>query len=191
MLLAQLAATAKYDPFDHATDWYKFFEYVLTNIGWSVTQFTLSEWTPPHSRYTVAADVVKVLLDVVTADESSLVLATLDALGRLEDDDERIVLFEQQSHSLHSGSFRLAVSGQDTAGNAILKLAPIHFESTQSVDNLLFFRFSSTRTKVYAGVIRTAALNDAVYRQVRATILQKLGERLNILVKSIDLSSNP
>ena len=115
MLLAQQAATFKYNPEQSPIDWYKYYHYVLSNLGWAMQEFAFTDFQSSGGSFSVSQDVIKILLALATGGESAVVSATLEALKNLSDSDERVVLFDAGATRWIKGISELA-SHQMQAG---------------------------------------------------------------------------
>lgn len=184
-LLAQLAATKKFDRFRDSENWYKFYREVLENVGWVIQAFDFTKFETSGDTFSVASDVIGVLLAICTGDESALVQSALNAVKNMTDGDSRLVLFETESHSTNQGSFQISAAAEDK-GLAVLKFGGFRFDSSQNVTRVLFFSFSSASASLFKGA-QTVVLNDDVYSKVRADIVTKLGDKAKKYIKDIEI----
>ena len=184
-LLAQLAANKAHDRENDTENWYKFYRNVLENVGWVLQEFTFDKFTTSAGDFTVDRVVLDILAAIATGDELASVLATINALKSLSDGDDRLVLYESSSHSASKGNFQIAPASE-SSNVVVLKIAAFYFSTSQSVDRVLFFRFSSASANIYKGS-QVINLNRDVYSQVRSDIVAKLGSRAKAFVKNLDI----
>jgi hypothetical protein len=184
-LLAQLAANKKFDRENDTENWYKFYRDVLENIGWVIQGFDFDKFSTSGGDFTVDRVVLDILAAIATSDELSTVLATINALRSLSDGDDRLVLFESSSHSSQKGNFQVAPVSE-IGGLLTMKLSAFYFSTSQSVDRVLFFRYSSASANLYKGS-QVINLNKDVYDQVRTDIVKKLGSKAKAFVRNLEI----
>lgn len=184
-LLAQLAATKKYDRYKDTEAWYKFYIDTLEKIGWVAQSFSFSEYQVSGSTFTVDKVVLDVLKAIASENEMAVVQETLKALEALSDKDGKLVLFDSNSHHQGNGNFQIA-SARETDGDVAVNLGAFYFDSTQNSTKVLFFEFKSSDTKIFKGT-ESAVLNEEVYSQVRDKIVTKLGGKIAQNVDEIEI----
>jgi hypothetical protein len=184
-LLAQLAATAKFDRENQTIEWYNFYRTVLENVGWVIQNFSFDKFNASGSQFTVDKVVLEILEAIASQDEMAVAQATMDALKALDNGDGRLVLFESTSHSLQKGNFQIAIA-TETGGVVALKIGAFHFQSTNNVTKVLFFSFSDENTSFHKSS-QTINLNESIYRRVRGQIINKLGDRAKRFVADLNI----
>lgn len=184
-LLAQLAATKQHDRFSDAENWYKKYKEVLENIGWVIQNFDFTKYSSSGGSFTVASDVIKVLLAICTGDEQALVTAAVEAMKKLAEGSEGFVIFEKSSHSSSQGNFQICAAAEDNK-MAVMKIGGFKFDSSDSVTRVLFFGFSSASASFFKGT-QNLVLNDGVYSRIRAAVKTKLGDKAEQYVKELPI----
>lgn len=184
-LLAQLAANKKFDREADTKNWYQYYRTVLENVGWVLQEFDFTEVTASGDTFTADKVILDVLGAIATGAEAAVVTETMNALKALSDDDGRMVLFSHNAHSLHKGSFQVAVATL-SGGVVVMRIGAVYFSSTQSVTRVLWFGFSKSNSSMYKGG-QTIDLNEDVYSRVREQIIQKLGDRAQTFVANLDI----
>lgn len=184
-LLAQLAANKQYDRERQPREWYAYYREVLENVGWVVQEWDFTEFQTGGSTVSVYDTVIKVLGAIATGNQLAIVIATMDALNDLPEEDDRVVLFETESHSQNQGAFQVS-SAEDSDGVVVMRISAFHFQTTETVTRLLWLRFSGSSTSFYQGA-QTINLNEDVYAIVRRDVLQKLGDRAVNFVRNLDI----
>jgi hypothetical protein len=184
-LLAQLGANKKFDRFNDADNWYKFYVNVLENIGWVIQNFDFTAFSSGGADFSVNKELIAVLLAICTGDEAALVQTSVAAINSLGDSDNRVVLFERSSHNIHQGYFQICAAGQ-SGPNAVMKVGGFKFNASQNVTRVLFFRFSSASSSFFKGT-ETVVLNNDIYSRVRQQIVDKLGSAATTFVANLDI----
>jgi hypothetical protein len=184
-LLAYLAANFQFNRFNDIQNWYSFYQDVLTNIGWDPQQFDFTQFTTSGDSFTVDQAILQLIQSIGTADELQVITATINALKSLARTDDRLVLWESNTHTDRAGNFQVnAVKMSD--GIPVMSFTAYNFQASQTVDQLLFFSFSnSTDTMFQSG--QSMSLDLDVYSQVRQAIKQKLGANAVNFVKDIQI----
>ena len=111
----------------------------------------------------------------------------LAALKNMQNSDQRIVLFEQNSYSDQAGSFQIIPCSQDSSGQVVMAFAGFHFTSTSNQTSFLFFEWDSASVEIYKGT-QTVTLNEEIYSQVRDTIVKRLGDKAKKFVAEIPIA---
>lgn len=185
LLLAQLAATKKYDREEQTDDWYRFYRSVLENVGWVVGAFDFAEYSASGAAFTADKVILKILEAVATGADLAIVAATMDALNSLSNDNGALTVFDHQSHAASRGSFQVCAAAE-TDGVVVIKIGAFHFQTTENVTRVLWFRFKSGNTSFYKAA-QVMNLDDEVYVKVREAVVEKLGRRATTFVKNIEI----
>ena len=185
-LLAQLAATKKYDRERSTEEWYREYNRVLGIVGFVIEGFEFDRYTASGSTLSMDEAVLEIIGALATGNEVAVLTATLDAMRNLSNDDKRIVLFDSHGSQSSYGNFQVYPCSQSPNGDVSLTLGAFYFKGTQKNTNFLFFHWSSSSTHLYKGV-QKAVLNTEVYAAVRSSIVAKLGDNAVSLVASIDI----
>ena len=184
-LLAQLAANKKYDREKDTVNWYGFYRNVLENVGWVVQEFQFEKYNVSGVSATTDKIIVEVLTAIVTGNDLAVVTTTLNAVKGLSNNDNRLVLFDHASHSDSNGNFQISLCSE-SGGVVVMKIGAFYFSTSQNVDRVLWFDFSSSQSTIYKGA-QAMNLNDDVYSQVRSTIVTKLGDNAKNFIADLDI----
>lgn len=192
LLLAQLAANKKFDREKDVANWYTFYRSVLEQIGWVVRQqANFLPFQIDSASITADEVIISSMKTIIDEGEVTSLQATLDALKSLGDQDERVVVFETQSHTassdnsqtstarfqtgtISSGNFQISVI-RESEGVVVMKLGAFFFSTVGMVTRLLSFSFPSQGTRFFQGS-QILELNEDVYAPLRETIANKLGD---------------
>lgn len=184
-LLAQLAANKQFDREEKTEAWYDFYRTVLENVGWVIQAFDFTRFETAGATFSVDEVVVKILAAIATQNDIAVVTETLEAMKALTAEDGRVVLFNQESHSLQKGNFQIGVCSESD-GVVVMKIGTFYFSTTQQVTRLLWMQFSSSESGFYQGA-QTVNLNEEVYAQVRQQVVDKLGDKARTFVADLDI----
>ncbi len=185
-LFAQLAADKGYDREKDTVNWYKYYKYVLGNIGFVAQSFNFQLYKASGSEFSMDQVVIEILAAIATGGQSIVISETLNALRGLSKSDNRIELFSQRSSTSSSGNFQVYPVDVSENGDVSMALGTFYFNSNAHHVNVLFFSWSSSSIQVYKGAQRVV-LNRSVYSKVRSTVSSKLGDNAVNLVASIEL----
>jgi hypothetical protein len=181
ILFANLATTKKIDPIKQAALWYKTYHDILNNVGWVVQDLNFSTYESPTKRYLL----LNTVLNLVKSDELLISAKSINFLKELDDDDERLQLFQKQSlNSLGQGAFQFLIASQNEGG-PLLHFISYSFIAKKIIDNLIWQYFDRSKIELNFSN-QEIILNLSVYSQVRDTIKQKL-TAANPKVLQIDL----
>lgn len=178
-LLAQLASDKKFDRQKDPSEWYKFYNSVLSNVGWVGLAFSsFNQYKPAGETFTMDAAVKEVLSQgKLPTDILTKVLTKLKATG---DSDSAVTTFNQQSYDATKGAnFQVSVTAKD-GDSVVLANGGFYFAYTKPVARFLFHEWSSKDVTLYYSV-EMFELNDSVYSRVRQIVVDKLGDKINQL----------
>ena len=185
-LLAQLAANAKYDQESAPTDWYKFYNKVVVDLGYMVLSFkTFQEYKPLGSSFSMDTAVLKELNPALGVSE--VMNETLIALRRMVESDHHLQLFSNWStNGSSSGNFQIYPCDQSSSGDVSLVLESFYFTASSHDARYLFTNWKTGSTHLYKSV-QGIILNQGIYDRVRSTVSSRLGDLATKLVASIEL----
>lgn len=185
-LFAQLAADKQFDREKDTINWYNQYKYVLGNIGYIIQSFSFQKYNAKGDTLNMDEMVIEIISAIATAGQSEVIEEGLAALRGLKDDDNRVILFSQQSSTSSSGNFQIYPCEQSSNGDVSMALGAFYFHGSEHETRFLFFDWGSSNIDVYKGAQNTV-LNQKVYDTVRSTVSTKLGDKAVNLVAAIDL----
>ncbi|MBD0746671.1 hypothetical protein [Streptomyces sp. CBMA152] len=106
-------------------------------------------------------------------------------LNKLADSDDRVTVFESESHTAHDGNMQLLSVGQADADGT---LAVLTIGYTFTSDNTLKRTFPTTVSPPDLSMSNCAlslTLDEQVYSQVRQTVIDELGGRAGSLIAEL------
>ena len=184
-LLAQLAATKKFDRETQAMEWYKAYRSVLENIGWVIKAYEFKSRDMRDSSFTADQVVLEVLKSIVSDDVLGLIGSTFKALKDLGEQSEPVKMFQSAAAGKHSGNFQAYPIYPDQLGVG-MAFSGYEMVTTETVTSFLWFKWSSKSTRIDAAA-QAVQLNEGVYSQVRAAVLAKLGKAASDFVDGIEI----
>ena len=184
-LLAQLAATKKFNRETQIINWYKYYRTVLENVGYVVDAFGFSKYNASGRKFTMDRAVIDVLKSLTSNDKLDILKSGINALKALDDGDGRLVLFEKSTHNLERGNFQVSVASEKD-GFVSLDLGAFHFKSKKKVKKILWFGSSKSDVS-FSAKAQSVTLNPQVYSQVREAIVKKLGKKAKSFIKQIEI----
>ena len=186
-LFAQLAAEYKYDRETQTDDWYKYYAYVLENIGYVMQDFQFQEYQAGGGKFTMDKVVLDILAAIATDSEVAVAQKVLNALKNMAGSDGRIVLFEHSTYKDQAGSFQIIPCNQDDSGQVVMGLVGFHFTARKSSTRFLFFEWDSESIDIYQSA-QVVTLNLDVFSAVRSSIVTRLGDKAKTFVMNIPLA---
>ncbi|UNO41532.1 hypothetical protein [Streptomyces sp. MST-110588] len=186
VLLAQLAANKKYNRERDTVNWYAFYRNVLEHVGWALQAFEFTQYKHDEARFTMDKAVLKILVALLTGTgEYDVAKLTIEALKNLPEHDNRVVLFERESHEMRMGNFQIAVANETDTAVAV-KMGAFYFTTTQDVTHILWAEFTQSSLTFYRGT-QSMTLDTTIYAKVRDQIINKLGDRATQFVKDLEI----
>jgi len=185
-LLAQLAADHLFDKEKQTERWYGVYTDTLARIGFPLERFQFNRAELSASSATFDRVILDILAAALTENEVAVLEASLDALKQLPEDDQRVVLWDQSTHSAEQGNFQIGIAS-DAGGVLTMKMGAFHFSATQEVTRLLFFTWETTSGELYQSM-QQVNQSIAIYDQVRAQILEKLGSNAMTFIAELDIT---
>ncbi|CAH3015902.1 unnamed protein product, partial [Porites evermanni] len=183
-LLAQLAASKKFDRQKETTKWYDFYKYVLENVGWVIQSFQFQDYQTSNSSFKLSEVTLEILGALVEpeAEIMKVVKATIDSLAKSK---RGIALFDSGSTSGRDGNFQIMPCTLDQSQQITLALMAFKFNAHNYEDDFFFFTWGSGHIELHYAT-QTCTLNEDVYSQVRQDIIKKLGKRAHTFVENLD-----
>lgn len=174
-LLVQNAATKRYDPLTETHAWYEYYLESLNKLGWITQASQTKEQTIKKVGLTMDAVAMYVLAGLVG--QNAAVLATLmgKALDGLRSNDGLIHIYNYKANVGRDAKFDMSPVWQANQGSPVMVLNCNTLDVSESTRGILWWKSTTQNTQ-----IKTAAqsiyLNVDVYSQVRAAVLNKLGQ---------------
>lgn len=197
LLFAQLAADASYKRMDDASRWYDMFDNILQNVGWALSNegvYVNSTLEPTFVMASVALNLVATNKDLSFSEADIEVLRkAFNYFHTLSNEDPLVSLFYGTDYDEATKGANLIIASFETADTkeTVLKLVMFEIEKSDSDDSaprFLLHVYSSKSAVANAARTSKMVLNEASFSSVRATILAKLGDRVQKLIKEVPIT---
>ncbi|HTI28503.1 MAG TPA: hypothetical protein VL652_46410 [Kutzneria sp.] len=190
-LLAQLNSDKMFDRFnpDQLIPWYRNYTNVLSNVGWTMQNFSFEHYKASGSTFSVSNAVLEILTAVLSGNDLKLISATLNSLKNLESsNDPWYKVWDQKSHSQQNCNFQLSTCNDEggSANTLTMRLSGYSLKTSTDATRFLWVNYSSSSTDLQYSS-QTCVLNEDVYGTVRSTVIGKLGNRATDFVKNLDI----
>jgi hypothetical protein len=174
-LFAQLAASGAVGDPSKVSEWYEVYFRTLTALGWAQSSSEFEEYAFSSMNAEAHKAILKVLAVLLGPQAAALavVQTALEALQSMNENSPWITLFDRQSKTGKSAHFQVATAQLEKSGLLQIALVAFDLRATSTLTQVLFFKFSSssTRLKYAAG---KASIYDAVLKDQRAAIAARL-----------------
>ncbi|MEM8529144.1 MAG: hypothetical protein AAGG68_31220, partial [Bacteroidota bacterium] len=183
-LLAQLVADKMHPDEEDIEAWYKAFTHVLSKIGWIAPGKEFSKFETDQSMFEMENVVLDILGATLSGSAIAIIAKTLGALKKLSDSDNKLVMFEKNSHSLNKGSFQIALA-DETNGQVSMTMSMFHLSTSSNIKKIVFFKSAKDQSQMKFNA-NTFVLNPEIYGIVRMDILQKIGDDSKDFIASLE-----
>lgn len=184
-LLAQLAASKKYDREKKPIEWYGHYSTVLSYCGWVLNGFRFDEYKASSASFGIDTFMLNLLAGLATGSMLSTVTAAINFLKSLSTSDPRSALFSHNSHSGKDGNFQIGACFRNS-GLLTMGLGCSYFSASQAADNFFFLHFESSNSQIYFST-QNITLDLDVYDSVRTAIVKKLGDRAKTFIEDLEI----
>ena len=147
-LFSQLAANAKFDRENDVENWYKYYTYVLQNIGFVIQEFSWQRFQSSSKTFKMDRAVLDILKAAMTRSGTVVANAAIDALGKLPGDNYSVTLFDNQSSSTNLGNFQIGVADLQN-NDVIMAFGGFRFKAEKHHTRFLWFSYSSASIYLY------------------------------------------
>lgn len=187
ILLAQLAADKKFSRFSEVDAWYEFYGNTLSNLAWRASEFTFDVFQPASARFCLKDVIEKEFSKRVDARKLEAVKASIEQYNKVTPDSRasRVFCASTQLTELEVELINAQVG--IVWGDAELSVVGTVFATTQSIAELFKEEIDSEllqdkiRLVAYSGT-----LNETVYGQLRASVIEKLGRKREEFIVAVD-----
>jgi hypothetical protein len=188
-LLAQLAASLRFDRDREAGMWHSYYVEVLTNIGWVIQSSQNRTYQAADREVSLEKAILELLASVITQVERMILEAALTAIRGLPAADGRVQLFENSSRTDRGGAFSVGVCRSEIDGPA-LAFGLFTFESSERAVRVLTFGFSSSSLTLGVQTGRLA-LNEAIYRGIQSAVSDRLAGHSAFFLSGLKIDALP
>ncbi len=174
-LLAQLAANKFVKDNDGSSrDWYDKYIQVLNNIGWVIEGDAAAIRVVEGTSLQVHQEIIPIITAALGpgAVAASTILNVLNGLASMEKDKPWITLFDRASQRASANQFQVSFASVE-GGRPRITLACFELDASNSVVQVLFFKFSDSHAKLKHFEIK-ASINESVFNQVKDHIAARV-----------------
>jgi hypothetical protein len=184
-LLAQLAATKKFDRNAQTEDWYRQYRTVLEHCGWVIQDFSFQRYDVSGTTFTVEQAVLRILGSIASQNALLIVQQTLSALKALAQGDGKLALWDRATRSQDSGNFQVGVA-TDEGGALAFHIAAFRFRANRTDTKFLWFEFGKTDAELHTAA-QAITLDEGIYAGVAQAISAKLAERTSAFIADLEI----
>lgn len=190
LLFAQLAAGKNYSRENDPEGWFSYFEYVLQNIGWALTS-TKFDVVVGDDYFVLASLALNQMVETEhwVADVETF-RGFLNALHSLPDEDTSIQLLYENSYNKSTNAISLVIcSFLESPDNKVqLSLLTFSFKGLRDTTHRYLFYVYRAQDVVFSKAeATTMALNDDVFKKVKQTVIEKLGDRVKTMISQVKI----
>lgn len=191
-LFAQLAASAEVGDPKRISEWYTAYFRTLTALGWAQSDTQFEEYEFGSKNAEAHKAIIKVLTVLLGPQAAALMIVktALDALQSMNENAPWITLFDRQSKTGKSARFQVATAELDVSGLLQTALVGFELEARSTLTQVLFFKYSSSSTKLkYAA--GKATIYESALRDQREAITSRLAAYRTAYVGQVALPPPP
>jgi hypothetical protein len=175
LLFAQLFADKSVPDRNDVEQWMTNYFTVLPRIGWTLTSDVRNETeedalgSEVHQRI---LDLIAVVLGPIPT-ALAVVTSALMSLQRMAADSPWITLFNRRSKGATSAGLQVNAVQADNRGTASINGAAFRVEADRTLTQVLFFKFTSNRAKLYKRAISMSIDGDTL-KELAATVQSRV-----------------
>jgi hypothetical protein len=183
-MFAGLAASHQYDRFTDASNWYKSYVKVLSQLGWAITNFNITPYQASGSTFEIDKAVLQLLQTIASGGEVTLAQSAMAALRSLPGKERGFYLWDSTTHTAQNANFQIGVATL-SGGYVVMSIIGLYFSASQINSDFLWFSWPSSNITLFTA-LQVMELDEDVYSQVRNLVLTKLGANsVNLLANLI------
>jgi hypothetical protein len=149
-LLAQLHANLKAAP--NTEEWFTAYSDVLQHVGWVVQKSDNAEYSAKGTVFEVhkkMLDVLAIALGPGSA-AAAIVIATFEALQKMEPDSSWIRIFGRESQKAHMAHFQIGLVEKEEASDVLVRLLACFIDAENDLTQVLFFKLKKANASFTA-----------------------------------------
>jgi len=183
-LLAQLAATKKFNRETNTREWYSFYGDVLENLGWGITGFGFQEYQESATHLRMDKVALDLIASIATSNELVVLTKALGALA--SSDGKPTTIFDASGSTGNSGNFQIATCKEDKSGNVTTSFGAFYFAANSHQGRFLFWTWETKSINFYFST-RSLVLNEQIYSGNRETVIAKLGSNAKTFIADLEI----
>jgi hypothetical protein len=185
-LFAQLAASSDVPDSKKIISWYDAYFKRLRILGWAQSDYQFQDYRFSGQHAEAHKAIEKVLMALLGPQAAALAViqAALKGLQEMNENSPWLTLFDQQSRVEKSARFQVATAQVGPGGLLQTALVAFHLKAKTKLTQVLFFRFSSSSTRLqYASGIAT--IQESALADTRELIAQQLSQYRRQMVADV------
>ena len=191
LLFAQLSADKTYNRETDTENWFSYFEYILQNIGWVLTSTKFD--VEVGGDYFVFASLALNQMAGNSWKEADIETfrSFFNTLHGLPDTDAsvQILYSNTYSDSTHGSSLILCSFKETPEKEVQLSLLMLGFEGlNESAYRYLFHAYRAKGVTFSKAETSNMVLNEDVFQKIRATIIEKLGDKVKTMISEVKIT---
>ena len=187
ILLAQLVANYEYpDQNANRKAWFLRYNEILSYCGWTTTGDSMKQVGNVNQEFTMDQAALGIISAAVGAAGKPILDIVLTAFDGLINAPAALHLFEASSKNENSGSFQVLPCIATDDGEVMMIRSCLQFTSKETVKKILFWKWSSSSVSLFAAA-NSVTLNQRVFNEVRAAVIEKIGRSAIDKISNINL----
>ena len=156
----------------------------MKKLGWLISQNDFSKYTKKNNDTELNTVILELLADYMTGQQINLLNKALDLVKGLGDEDNRLIVFKQNTQTMDRGNFQLGVGGgkQWKYISAWIRICPY---SGKKITKILFLNFKKDRINMKFNFYK-ASLVQTEFNKYRSLVKNKLGDSSSYIA-SLDI----
>lgn len=150
ILLAQLAANKKYEPFSQTEDRYKFYTDVMGNIGWVMQSLKFNKYNSTEKGFKISQVVWQLLIDWLIGgdkERKKVITETLNGLAK----SQKVSLCSKSTSAKH-GNFQVLPCTVDKSNQVNICFLGSFFKASQVDNNYFLFTYAEQDIALFKSV---------------------------------------
>lgn len=184
--LAVRGASGSFDRFTQTEAWYRKYTEVLENLGWAAEQFAFARYDQDEGEMRMDQAALAVIAAIATQNQLAVLQESIEALGKLAEDDGTIRLFDFHTSTQASGNFQIGAVQRADNGALSLALGAFHFRSSDTRRRFLFFSWGAQQVNFWTSA-QKLTLNTTFYTSLRERVRLKLGGDALDFISALEL----
>jgi hypothetical protein len=185
-LLAQLAATYKFNRFTQTEDWYNFYTKVLGGVGWVLQSFDFEQYSASGSTLKISDAIVDIATRTLSGPEVESIQTCIEALKSSDNTPWYDIFAKHSSGPSGNGNMQIGPCAQDSSGQLVMGLGCFYFSGVSTDERFFWIEYNSSTVHLFKAVQKSTLDND-VYKQVREAVIKKLGDNAKSMIHSLDI----
>ena len=192
LLYSQLGADKSHQREDDPQSWYSMFDYILQNIGWTISNAEFNVDASKESTFVMASLALNAMANndkvMISEEEIEVFRKAFNVLHTLPDDDPLVSLFYKSDYDETSKAASLILASIEIAETkeVVLKLVMFGLEkNVEPAPRYLLHVYNSKEVNLDTARTSKMVLNETTFSRVREALIDKLGDRVETMIKEV------